>query len=90
MQFNIYIDHDRKLKRLSVERVSQTKETEQFKVTFGSGSFTIQSNKPLLVARGLKTKKINWKIVEGGYDNYFILEKVIKSLEQTLGYSKRR
>ena len=89
MKFTIYIDHDRKLKRLNVERIYESKDLEHFKITFGNGSFTIQGNRPLLEARGLKRKKIHWKVIVGGYDNYFILEKVITSLEKTLGYKKR-
>lgn len=89
MIFSIYIDHDRKLKRLQVEKINETKDLEQFKITFGNGSFTLQGNRPLLAARGLKHKKIHWKVIQGGYDNYFILEKVLKSLEKTLGYNKR-
>ena len=89
MKFNIYINHDRKLKRLNVERVYESADLEHFKITASNITFTLQGNKPLLRARGLKHKKIHWKVIQGGYDKLSVLELIIKSLENTLGYNKR-
>jgi hypothetical protein len=72
-----------------VERIYESKDLEHFKITAPDITVTLQSNKPLLRARGLKNKKIYWKVINGDYDKLSILETIIKSLEKTLGYNKR-
>lgn len=82
--FYISIKFDRRPIRLRVERIAATNETELFRITARNKSFVLQSNRPLLQAKGLKYRKPNWKVIEGGYDKPFILEQIIKEIESKL------
>ncbi len=43
-----------------------------------------QSNRPLLLSKGLKNRRINWKLVDGILTNSHVLDTIIKSLEAHL------
>jgi hypothetical protein len=55
MNFGITIKHDRKNIRLLVEKISETNTQEKYKVIGKNQSFVLQNNRPLLIAKGLKT-----------------------------------
>ena len=84
MQFNIIIKYDRKNIRLIIEKISETKTQEKYKVIARNQSFVLQNNRPLIVAKGLKYFPIKWKVVEGGYSQPFILEQITKAIEKKL------
>jgi len=52
MNFGITIKRDRKIIRLLVEKISETKTQEKYKVIARSQSFVLQNNRPLLIAKG--------------------------------------
>ena len=81
MKFGIVIKHERRNIRLKVERVYQSLSVEKYKVTARNGSFTLQTNLPLLRSKGLKYKKADWKEVVGAVNNRSILEGVIEAIE---------
>lgn len=82
MKFGIVIVHERRKIRLRVELVAQTKETAQYKVIARNGTVTFQTNKPLLRAKGLKYKPAEWKVIQGGISNQYILKEIIKALDE--------
>ena len=84
MKFNITIKHDRKNIRLIIEKVSETKTQERYKVNARNQSFVLQNNRPLIVSKGLKYFPITWKVVEGGYNHPYILEQITKEIEKKL------
>lgn len=84
MKFGIVIQHDRKSIRLQIERLTVTKVMEQYKVLARNQSFILQSNRPLIRAKGLKHYPITWKVVEGGYYHSGIIEKITKEIEKKI------
>jgi hypothetical protein len=47
-------------------------------------SITLQSNRPMLENKGLKNKRIQWKITEGSLHNSKVLQHILQSLEKHL------
>jgi len=82
MNFGITIKHDRKNIRLLVEKVSETKTQEKYKVIARNQSFVLQNSRPLIVSKGLKHFPIKWKVVEGGYHQAHILGLITKAIEK--------
>lgn len=81
MTFQITIKHERKNIRLIIEKISSSREQEQYKVIARNQSFVLQSNRPFLQMKGLKTFPISWKVIEGGYHNQYILDQITKAIE---------
>ena len=84
VKFDIVIQYERKNIRLKVERVLCTPELEKYKVTARNNSFVLQTNRPLLIGKGLKHKPAIWRMVEGDYHRRYILELIIKAIEAKL------
>ena len=81
MQFSITINHDRKNIRLLIDKISVSREQEQYKVIARNQTFVLQSNRPLLEMKGLKNFPVTWKVISGGYNNKRILEQITKAIE---------
>ena len=84
MTFTITIKHDRKNIRLTIELIERNNETEKFKIIAKNQSFVLQGNRPMLAAKNLKRFPITWKVVEGGYNQPYILEQIQKAIENKL------
>jgi hypothetical protein len=81
VKFGIVIIHDRRNYRLQVQRIYQSPEVDQYRVIARNGTFTLQTNSPLLRNKGLKYKKAEWKVIQGAINNRSILESIIKAIE---------
>lgn len=87
MTFPISIKHQGKTIRLQVERIERTNDTETFHLIARNKSFKLRGNKPLLVAKGLKYRKPNWKVIDGDFSrSSSLLEQIIKAIEKRLEY----
>lgn len=84
MRFTITIKHDRKNIRLVVEKLGQTDAHEKYRIIAKNQSFVLQSNRPVINARGLKHFPITWKVIEGGYSHRSILDSIIKEIEKKI------
>jgi hypothetical protein len=47
-------------------------------------SIVLQSNRPLLRIKGLKNKRLDWKLIEGQMNNSHVLQAIILKLERLL------
>jgi hypothetical protein len=79
--FYISIQHDRRRIRLKVERFDETNSFEKYRIVARNRTFVLQSNRPLLRGKGLKYRRVDWKVIEGGFMNPTILENIIKAIE---------
>lgn len=70
--------------RFQVEQSKPLKGFELFTLTGGDKKVVLQSNRPMLLARGLKRKPIYWKVIDGDVKDQKVLEKVIQTIEQYL------
>jgi hypothetical protein len=84
VKFGIVIWHEGKNIRLQVERIAITSQVEKFQVTARNKTLTIQSNRPLLRAKGMKTRKPDYKLIAGIMHNINLLQKIIDVLHQYL------
>lgn len=83
MQFVFTLD--RKDYLITVERIKVSPSFEWFRLSAGNRSVVVRGDRPLLAARGLKRKRISWKVVEGSVMYPGNLERVLRLLETKLG-----
>jgi len=81
MTFNITITFERKTIRLIIERISQTKSQEKYKIIAKNQTLVLRNNRPLIISKGLKYFPIAWKVIEGGYHQPYILGLITKAIE---------
>jgi hypothetical protein len=83
--FYIVIVHDRKRIRLKVEKIEEINGFEKFRVSARNKTFIFQTNRPLLLSKGLKHRKVDWKITEGGsLHNSSITASITNAIETNL------
>lgn len=87
MQFSIIIKYDRKNIRLIVELIERNKDIEKFRIIAKNQSFVMQGNRPMLIAKRLKHFPVTWKVIEGGYNQPYILEQIQKAIFAKLNES---
>lgn len=90
MVFYISVRSDRRNVRLKVERVYLSSQLEKYLVSGKNKSIVIQGNRPLLRARGLKTRRPDWKLVEGQLHNTYLLGEIIKTVESYLKAEEKK
>ena len=69
---------------LKVERVHVDERTERFKVSAKSEFWLFENNRPLFRNRGMKTRRIDWKLVEGRRDYQSTFEKIADALQEAI------
>ena len=80
--FTIRFDqHDIHLKADVIYRSDQV---ERIKVTGKNRSIVLQNNRPLLQLKGLKSKRVDWKLLEGELHNSHVLQSIIYKIEKHL------
>jgi hypothetical protein len=84
MEFMIHIQVGDKRFRMLVTQVLAGPALEQFRIAAPNnpGNYIVlQSNRPLLRGRGLRHRRINWKVLSGNVYNQSALRKTIAQLE---------
>ncbi|OLY91776.1 hypothetical protein SAMN05444008_10924 [Cnuella takakiae] len=84
MRFHLTIPHGIYTFRFDVEAAGKDKHFEQWRLVAGDRVVVLQSNRPMLQARGLKKKPVTWKVVEGEVKDEKALAKVCKAIEDHL------
>ncbi|MBO9562115.1 MAG: hypothetical protein J7621_05045 [Niastella sp.] len=80
MTFPIEIRHDGQSLRLVVEQVFLDKQVERYKVLAKNGHIILESNRPMLRNRGLKSKPPIWKAVESHNLSAYVLDKIYEAI----------
>jgi hypothetical protein len=78
------IPYDRKFIRLKARLIYLSDQVERVMVIGKNRSIILQSNRPMLENKGLKNKRIQWKITEGTLHNSKVLQIILLSLEKHL------
>ena len=81
-QFEIY--YNSKRVKINAEVVYRSPQIEKIKLNIGEKEMVVESNRPLLQAKGLNKKRIQWKVREGSINNAYAFELMIYSLESYL------
>ncbi|MFN5225699.1 MAG: hypothetical protein ACK5BO_00505 [Bacteroidota bacterium] len=84
MEWLFKILFDRKFITLKARLVYLSDQVERIIVMGRNRSITLQSNRPMLENKGLKNKRIQWKITEGSLHNSKVLQHILQSLEKHL------
>ncbi len=71
---------DRRKRKYLVEKEPDTEGFETYKITGSNKSIYLRSNRPLLRAKGLKTKTPTWKVLSGMVAHSSGLEKLTAAL----------
>lgn len=82
--FMLHVTVDRKVYRMQVKQTYLSLQVEQFTITAGDKTLSLQSNRPFLRFKGLKHRGINWKIIHGestAIRNASAFEKILRELE---------
>jgi hypothetical protein len=64
--FFIRVTHRGKSYRLKVNRIHTDEVKERFIITARNGTYTAENNRPVLMARNLKNKRITWIMIDAG------------------------
>ena len=89
MNFGIVIRHDGKYVRLQVKQIYLSKQLERYEVTGKNKTLVLQSNRPLIRSKGMKTRKPDRKLIAGNLHNVSFLERLINTLENYLKNNER-
>ena len=81
-QFEIY--YNSKRIKINAEVVYSSAQIERIKLTAGTHELLLESNRPLLEGKGLKKKRIQWKIKEGSVKSSHAFELMTESIEAYL------
>jgi hypothetical protein len=84
MECHFIIRFDQKDLHLKAERIYLSEQVERIKVMGKNRSIVLQSNRPLLRLKGLKNKRLDWKLIEGQMNNSHVLQAIILKLERLL------
>jgi len=78
------ISYDRSNIRLKAKLVSSDDRFEIVKVIARNRAVSFKSNRPLLLSKGLKHRKITWELIEGRINNTYLQKEITKQLEDYL------
>lgn len=90
MKFRIVVRHEGRNIRLQVVRISISSQLEKYEITARNKSLTIQSNRPLLRTKGIKTRKPDYKLVAGVMHNMSLLEKIGAVLHERVKWEEKK
>ena len=83
--FRIRIEIDRRYRHFQVDEIYNDGSIERYRLTGRNKSVVIQSNRPLLRGKGLKHKKVEWKLTEGliqvSYGLNLVVEEIMKVID---------
>ncbi|OQP64769.1 hypothetical protein A3860_18600 [Niastella vici] len=65
MTFQIKIEYHKRPIRLTVEQLYIDERMERYKITARNGDIVMESNRPILRAKGLKHRMPAWKQIDG-------------------------
>jgi hypothetical protein len=84
MELGINVYYDRKNIKLLAKVIYSSEKIERVKVIGRNRSITLESNRPLLLSKGLKSRRINWKLIDGQINNSHLLQQIITTVERHL------
>jgi hypothetical protein len=82
MVFPLYVYTTHESYRLSGEVIYESDQIQRVRVSGRNRSIVLQNNRPLLLARGLKNKRVHWSLIEGQVNNAYFLSKLLDELDR--------
>jgi len=84
MEWVFTITFDRRILRLRAKLINSDSFYELIQVSGSNRSIVLQSNRPMLLNKGLRHRKVYWKLKEGVVHNPYVLDLIIKNVEDYL------
>ena len=84
MEWVMKIIFDRKVYQYQAQLIQVSNQLEHIRVIAHNKTLVFQSNRPLLLSKGLKHRRIDFKLIEGTINNQYFLELIRKSIEEKL------
>lgn len=85
MVFFIRVTNDNSLPLYKCEIIYSSSYIERIRVSNEGWFIVLQSNRPLLLCKGIRYNKIKWELIEGEIESQNWLESMIQSIENKLG-----
>jgi hypothetical protein len=80
IRFTLRLEIERRYRYFGIEQIYQDHRIERFKITGKDRSIIIQSNRPLIRGKGLKSFRITWQVVSGDVKHKKGLEPFINEI----------
>ena len=80
MEFKIRIEYAGRYRYYMVERYEVTDHHEYYRVKANNGEIVIQNNRPFLMARGLKRRRVDWKLSTGSFNKPAVVQSIIDAI----------
>lgn len=84
MKFKFRILYEKRYINLIGEVIYSDIRSERIRVSGRNRSIVIQSNRPFLLSKGLKHRRIDWKIIEGDMKSPFVFGLICEEIERVL------
>ena len=85
MIFFIRVTAENSQSLLKCETLYSSSFIEHIRVSNNDWYILLQSNRPLLLCKGIRYNKIKWEVIEGKIESQTLLDSIIQSLENKLG-----
>ncbi len=82
MVFSIRVHTSLKTYKLNGEVIYDSDQLQRVRVTGKNGSIVLQNNRPFLLSKGLKSKRVHWTLKEGQINNVYFLSRLIEELDR--------
>ena len=82
MFFQIRVYTSIKTYKLKGEVIYESDQVQRVRVTGKNGSIVLQNNRPFLLSKGLKSKRVHWSLKEGQINNVYFLSRLIEELDR--------
>lgn len=86
MTFPIRVYTSQKTYKLKGEVIYASDQVQRVRVSGRNRSIILQNNRPYLLSKGLKSKRVHWTLKEGQLNNVYFLSRLIEELDR---YFKR-
>ncbi len=84
MVFFIRIQNDTVSPIYKCEIIYSSTYIEHIMISNEGWYIVLQSNRPLLLCKGMKYNKIQWNLIEGNIENKILIDLITSKIEETL------
>ena len=84
MVFFIRIQNDTVSPSYKCEIIYSSTYIEHIMISNEGWYIVLQSNRPLLLCKGMKYNKIQWNLIEGNIENKILIDLITSKIEETL------
>jgi len=84
MEWVMKIIFDRKMYQYHAQLIQVSNELEHIRVVAHNKTLVFQSNRPLLLSKGLKHRRVDYKLIQGTLNNSYFLGLIITAIKEKI------